>query len=262
VVSDAAPAGDVWWYRVRTSAGTAVLPAISVRSEASIGLAQVEFEHNVPETDLALTLGTGLLQSLPEWQQAVDLRENVSAVSVSAPQDLVRHDLVVPLFSEAASALPPLPQIPWWIRAVEGGNPARSGYLRDFSITTGGNTYTTNSTTPQPTQEGAAASLWIPEPATLAIREDRGNVVPVVAAPNPFRSRTSIELQTAEGGVRVSIHDLAGREVRVLWSGNGGDLQLTWDGRDGFGGQVPAGAYFLRVHETNQVRALRTGRCP
>ena len=261
LVSDAAPAGGNWWYRVRTSGGSTYSPAIGVRSEAPVAWASAVLDHNIAETDLALTLGTGVPQTAPVWQEGVDLAANLDAMTLSGPSDLVRYRFSIPMFGNVSGSLPPDPQKPWWIRAVDGGNPERSGLLRDFSIMVGSTTYETDSSTPSPTVEGKAVSLWIPEPAAVGVPD--GNVASrPIAAPNPFRSGTKIELGNVTGPVRVSIHDLSGREVRELWRGDGENLHVSWDGRDARGTHLPAGTYFLRIQEGSQVRALRLVRLP
>jgi len=257
---DAAPAGGIWWYRVKTVGGNTLSPAIQVRSETPSAGATVELDHNTAETDLALTLGTGIPQSAPVWQQTLNLASSLDALTLSGSSDLLRYRLSVPTFGN--TALPPGPQSPWWIRAVEGGNAQRSGFLRDFSMTVGNVVYETDSTTPEPTTEGGAASLWIPEPATLGTPGDATAGARFLAYPNPFRSTTAVTVGVVVGPVRVSIHDLAGREVRELWRGGGVPRQLMWDGRDALGTHVPSGTYFLRIEDRTQVRALRLVKLP
>ena len=261
-VSDAAPVGGNWWYRIKTTTGNMFSPAIQVRSESPSSWAHIQLDHNTAETDLALTLGTGIPQTAPTWQQSVEVAGNLDAMTLAGPSDLVRYGLSVPTFGDVSSALPPGPLNPWWIRAVEGGNAQRSGLLRDFSMTVGGVSYETDSTTPQPTIEGGAASLWIPEPATLGTPGDVNRTVRLLASPNPFRSGTTINLGNLTGAVRVSIHDLTGRELRELWRGNEKTGQLMWDGRDARGTHLPAGTYFVRVQDGAQVRAVRLVRLP
>ena len=51
------------------------------------------------------------------------------------------------------------------------------------------------------------------------------------------------------GRLRVTVHDVTGRRVRVLSDGRAarpGPWTLTWDGRDESGRRVPPGVYFLR----------------
>jgi len=49
--------------------------------------------------------------------------------------------------------------------------------------------------------------------------------------------------------VQLAIHDLAGRRVRVLVAGPLGEgwHHVTWDGRDGNGRMLPAGAYVATI---------------
>jgi flagellar hook assembly protein FlgD len=60
----------------------------------------------------------------------------------------------------------------------------------------------------------------------------------------------------------VSIHDVSGRQVLELWRGKGTEAHITWDGRDAKGVHVPAGTYFVRIEDQNQVRALELVRLP
>jgi hypothetical protein len=51
------------------------------------------------------------------------------------------------------------------------------------------------------------------------------------------------------GRLRVTVHDVSGRRVRVVSDGRAalpGERTLTWDGRDEAGRRVPPGVYFLR----------------
>ena len=85
------------------------------------------------------------------------------------------------------------------------------------------------------------------------------------AFPNPFGSRTtfSFSLLHAEN-LRLTVHDAAGREVRVLHSGRGGAglHQQEWDGRDDAGNFLANGVYLVRLEtrgriETGNVTLLR-----
>ena len=69
-------------------------------------------------------------------------------------------------------------------------------------------------------------------------------------APNPFNPRTTLRFDVARGGpVTLAVYDLAGRLVRTLVSGalGAGPHQAAWDGRDGSGRMVAAGAYVARL---------------
>ncbi len=81
-------------------------------------------------------------------------------------------------------------------------------------------------------------------------------------APNPYlggtgRVRFSME---APGPATVTVFDLQGRQVRVLFHGEAGEgeNEAVWDGRDEQGRTVGSGVYFyrLRAHHKTQARKL------
>jgi len=76
--------------------------------------------------------------------------------------------------------------------------------------------------------------------APRALRQNR---------PNPFRSGTTIEFVSDAGFVRVFVHDIHGRLVKVLLRGAlpAGSQTLTWDGTDASGHRVSAGVYVCRL---------------
>jgi hypothetical protein len=68
--------------------------------------------------------------------------------------------------------------------------------------------------------------------------------------PNPFRAGTTIRYATREEArVSLTVHDLAGRLVRVLTDRamEPGSHVETWDGRDARGRLVGGGVYFCRL---------------
>ena len=70
------------------------------------------------------------------------------------------------------------------------------------------------------------------------------------AAPNPFASRTGVEFALAkEENVEAGVFDVAGRQVRSLYSGRlpAGPHRLEWDGWDMTGCRCQSGIYFIRV---------------
>jgi len=74
------------------------------------------------------------------------------------------------------------------------------------------------------------------------------------AYPNPFNPKISIPLALPEAAeVRITIYDLTGREVKILFRGNApaGRLNLIWDGSDTRGKSVGAGIYFLTCNLTS-----------
>jgi len=99
---------------------------------------------------------------------------------------------------------------------------------------------------------------------------DPGTVVPrlaLVAAPNPFRAGTRIELASGAGaGTRttVTVHDVAGRRVVTLFEGvlvAGGSV-FTWDGRDAAGSPVAPGVYHVRARTSVGDARARVVRLP
>jgi len=91
-------------------------------------------------------------------------------------------------------------------------------------------------------QEFCDPTMVFPAPAIAAMR--------LSSAPNPFNPRTTLSWnQPAAGHIRLTIHDLAGRQVRVLtdaWRAQGMH-RLVWNGRDDVGRVVPAGSYITRI---------------
>ena len=81
--------------------------------------------------------------------------------------------------------------------------------------------------------------------------EDQARVATrIYAAPNPFASRTGFELAMAKAGnVEAGVFDVAGRQVRSLYSGSmpAGTHRLEWDGWDMNGRRCQSGIYFIRV---------------
>lgn len=71
-----------------------------------------------------------------------------------------------------------------------------------------------------------------------------------LAYPNPFNPSTSIDFRVAQSGqVRLSIHDAAGRLVRILVETNmtAGEYTVRWNGVDSAGRRAPSGLYFYRL---------------
>ena len=81
-------------------------------------------------------------------------------------------------------------------------------------------------------------------------------------SPNPFRGRTEIRLKLEDEGanLELAVYAVDGRRLRSLHSGAapGGELALTWDGRDAGGRRLPAGVYLLQASNggASSVRRL------
>jgi hypothetical protein len=74
--------------------------------------------------------------------------------------------------------------------------------------------------------------------------------------PNPFNPETEISfiLGTA-GPARLTVHDLSGRLVRVLFEGqrSAGEFSVSWDGTELGGGPVGSGVYLYRLEAGGKV---------
>ncbi|MEQ1833032.1 MAG: FlgD immunoglobulin-like domain containing protein [Candidatus Eisenbacteria bacterium] len=79
-------------------------------------------------------------------------------------------------------------------------------------------------------------------------------------SPNPAMSGAIIRLDGMQAGaLDVAVHDLGGRRVRVLHSGesSAGARVFRWDGRDRNGSAAPAGVYFVRAVGPGQSQVCR-----
>ena len=67
--------------------------------------------------------------------------------------------------------------------------------------------------------------------------------------PNPFNSMTEIRFDlSSAGSYELVIYDLAGRRVTgISGVGSAGTNSVSWDGRDDFGADLAAGAYFYSL---------------
>ena len=74
--------------------------------------------------------------------------------------------------------------------------------------------------------------------------------------PNPFNPSTRIYyiVDSSESDIRISILDLLGREVRVLYQGvsDVGYYEINWDGSDDDGYQLGSGIYFFNGRIGNE----------
>lgn len=76
----------------------------------------------------------------------------------------------------------------------------------------------------------------------------------LTAAPNPFNPQVEIRAEMADSGrARLSVCDVRGREVRILFDGvlQPGESRWRWDGCDAAGRASASGVYLLRL-ETDQ----------
>lgn len=97
---------------------------------------------------------------------------------------------------------------------------------------------------------------WLTEPPDPAMHEVRAEDLPVdfrllQNTPNPFNPTTTIKYEAPvhAGHVEIAIHDVAGRLVATLHSGEctPGTHEIVWDGLDDHGNRVASGTYFVRM---------------
>jgi len=78
--------------------------------------------------------------------------------------------------------------------------------------------------------------------------------------PNPFNPSTTIDYSLEkQDNIRISIYDITGKLVRVLFEGNesAGSHKIKWDGKSAGNKTVSSGIYFL-VAETESDKTLLT----
>jgi len=79
--------------------------------------------------------------------------------------------------------------------------------------------------------------------------------------PNPFVHQTSVKLESKFWTVVSAIvFDITGREVRCIMNGcpkSAGSYNISWDGKDRYGKQVPPGMYFYRVKVNNTCKTMK-----
>ena len=84
-----------------------------------------------------------------------------------------------------------------------------------------------------------------------------------VIGPNPFADATRLGVEVrAPQRLRITIHDVQGRQIRVLWDRPvlPGRLEFGWDGHATDGRLVPAGQYYCRVQGDRATRVIRLVR--
>ncbi len=89
-------------------------------------------------------------------------------------------------------------------------------------------------------------------PGMQDVQETRPQALDLQVAchPSPFRTSTKIRFaQSTSGPIRLTVHDLQGRQVHTLFEGRAiaGERHLEWDGTDDNGQRVARGMYYLRL---------------
>ena len=81
--------------------------------------------------------------------------------------------------------------------------------------------------------------------------------------PNPFNPATTLRYDLPHRAhVRLVIYDLRGREVSTLVDAHAGPgyRQLSWDGQDRAGRQLPTGIYFARLVTPEITKTIKMVR--
>lgn len=93
-------------------------------------------------------------------------------------------------------------------------------------------------------------------PVEVLARFGSGVLHLAAPSPNPFRAGSRLEFGAPAGrDVSLGVYDLAGRLVRVLFSGTSEDARrgVTWDGRSDDGSSVASGVYLVRLKARDAV---------
>ncbi len=82
----------------------------------------------------------------------------------------------------------------------------------------------------------------------------------IQAYPNPFNGGVTIAFDlVAASKVKLTIHDLTGREIETLNAGklSAGRRQVRWDAETHSGNPLPSGIYWARLEADNGVRSIK-----
>ena len=126
-----------------------------------------------------------------------------------------------------------------------------------------------------PAAEGVTAELatWLPTENRLSdpvppdnVDPETGELVIGEAYPNPASESVTIEVVlTMRTRITVTVYDMLGRRVRQVAddvSLGAGVNELTWDGRDDAGTEVPGGIYLCVVRTPTRAETRRLVRLP
>jgi len=126
------------------------------------------------------------------------------------------------------------------VTGVVNSNAAQNPAAADTSVT-----YTLGLT--------AVADSRLMEPRTFGLNPN---------FPNPFNPETRIRFSVPESGpATVSVHDLMGRRVRLIFEGAvetpGLQKDLVWNGTDDIGNAVASGVYLVRLQQGRRADTRR-----
>ena len=87
---------------------------------------------------------------------------------------------------------------------------------------------------------------------STALAPERPRNLELTAFPNPFNPVCHIQVEAGPGMEAVTIHNLAGQEVRRLPVHVQGRVDLVWDGLDQRGRAVASGVYVVRAGDASR----------
>jgi hypothetical protein len=209
------------------------------------------------------------------WAFAEDLDGDILLTSYASPYPAARPlwsiDPLSGTFStEIADLNVPSP----FVGLINGATVDDSGNLWLSQDT--GTFYLLDRSTPSPTLSSVNAGgffqrndlVWLPGSTSTAIADPGPGIPPAkdlqlllgAPSPNPFNPRTNIAFEIPRSGrVRLVVHDVRGRRVRVLLDEvlAPGRYSRTWNGQGQSGGVVASGVYFARLECESGVRTQR-----
>lgn len=99
------------------------------------------------------------------------------------------------------------------------------------------------------------------EDATAAVgTAGRAPALILTASPTPFSPAVTVRWALPHPGpARVTVHDLQGRRLAVLFDGaqEGAPMSRVWDGRDEGGRELAAGVYFVRLEAAGTLESRK-----
>jgi plastocyanin len=108
---------------------------------------------------------------------------------------------------------------------------------------------------------GMTGTIVVEEVPTPAPASARSRLEVHGVEPNPFNPRTSVAFTLGvPAAVTITVHDMRGRRVRALSSGElieAGDREILWDGANDDGVGVASGVYFFLVRTSQDERVVR-----
>jgi trimeric autotransporter adhesin len=203
---------------------------------------------------------------LVEWSGNAFVAEDLVTV--------IEDESIPPTFEVATRAAPSAPLALSFRAGPDDlglGDPRRLGVLVPDGSVQGG-VYDTASGRLVIRASSSGAYRLVTAAEDLSSLADPQFLVVAPAVPNPFRTRTTLRLELrARQELRITLYDVGGRRVAVLYDGlaGPGEELVGWDGRESEGAQAlgsgggsdgrafPSGVYLARVQTAYGSRTVR-----